>query len=203
MIFDYPKQRYRRRHGPGGYRVYHPFKEWLRDEFTFRCVFCLSRERWYPFGHVDFSVDHFISQSSGIGVLDYDNLLYACLRCNSFKRDLPRVLDPCVHPYGSHIRVNNDGTVTALTARGRILIDTFRLDRAEAIELRREKFTYFHWLQRNPTDPQIEPWIRQNFYYPDDLPDLRKKKPPRNSRPQGVARCYFALRESGKLPESY
>src|SRR5262249_61917853 len=123
--------------------------------------------------------------------------------CNTFMRNLSIFIFPCGHLIGSHILVNNDGTFMGLTERGRILIDSFRLDRAEAIELRREKFTYFHWLQRNPTDPQIEPWIRQNFYYPDDLPDLRKKRPPRNSRPQGVARCYFALRESGKLPESY
>lgn len=203
MIFNYPRRRHRRRHGPEGYQLYQPFKDWLRDEFTFRCVFCLIRERWYPFGHVDFSVDHFIPKSSGKRVLDYKNLVYACLRCNSFKRDLPAVLDPCRHPYAKHVRVNNDGTVTALTARGRILIDTFRLDRAEAVLLRQEKLVFFHWIQANPTDRQIEPWIRRLFHYPDDLPDLRKKRPPRNSRPAGVNRCHYVLREGRKLPEFY
>ena len=203
MIFEYPNRRHKRRHGPAGYKVYHPFKDWLRDEFTFRCVFCLSREQWYPVGDAAFSVDHFIPQSSGTRVLDYDNLVYACLRCNSFKRDLPDVLNPCIHPYGSHIRVNSDGTVTPLTKRGEILIDNFRLDQPKTEQLRREMLEYFVWLQGNPSNAEIAPLVKRKFSFPDDLPDLREKRPPSNSRRKGINRCYYVLRERGRLPDAY
>ncbi len=44
MIFDYPEPRLERIHGPAGYSTYESFRPWLRDEFTFRCVYCLKRE---------------------------------------------------------------------------------------------------------------------------------------------------------------
>jgi hypothetical protein len=43
-----------------GYVDYTSFKPWLRDEFALRCVYCLTRERWCPAGHEDFSIEHFI-----------------------------------------------------------------------------------------------------------------------------------------------
>ena len=46
MIFDYPDQRNEQRHGPSGYASYEPCRPWLRDEFDFRCVYCLKRETW-------------------------------------------------------------------------------------------------------------------------------------------------------------
>ena len=44
--FMYPGQSHVRRHGPAGYADYKRYRPWLRDEFTFRCVYCLKRERW-------------------------------------------------------------------------------------------------------------------------------------------------------------
>ena len=46
MIFDYPANRQERRHGPSGYASYESYRPWLRDEFEFRCVYCLKRETW-------------------------------------------------------------------------------------------------------------------------------------------------------------
>ena len=43
MAFTYPRSRHIRRHGPHGYRDYRSYKPWLRDEFAFRCVYCLWR----------------------------------------------------------------------------------------------------------------------------------------------------------------
>ena len=86
------------------------------------------REQWYPDGEASFSVDHFIPQVSGRGVLNYDNLLYVCLRCNSYKRDIGNLLNPRVHPFASHLRINRDGTVTTVTTEGKILDDTLRLN---------------------------------------------------------------------------
>ncbi len=62
MIFDYPESRAKRIHGPSGYSSYESFRPWLRDEFTFRCVYCLKRETW---GQVtgEFELEHFEPQS--------------------------------------------------------------------------------------------------------------------------------------------
>jgi hypothetical protein len=45
-MFNYPDPRSGRRHGPVGYASYRSYRPWLRDEFTFRCVYCLKREQW-------------------------------------------------------------------------------------------------------------------------------------------------------------
>lgn len=37
----------------------------------------------------------------------------------------------------------------------------------------------------------------------DEFPDLRRKRVPSNSKPEGADNCYFALREQGKLPSTY
>src|SRR5262245_38863496 len=44
--FDYPTQPHTRRHGPQGYTDVDSYRPWLRDEFSFRCVYCLFREQW-------------------------------------------------------------------------------------------------------------------------------------------------------------
>jgi hypothetical protein len=51
-VFDYPVGTHVRRHGPQGYLDYKHYKPWLRDEFSFRCVYCLCRETWFPDGDV-------------------------------------------------------------------------------------------------------------------------------------------------------
>jgi hypothetical protein len=43
----------------------------------------------------------------------------------------------------------------------------------------------------------------EHMAFPVDLPDLRRKRAPSNSKPDGVENCYFALRERGELPASY
>jgi hypothetical protein len=75
-VFAYASTEHQRRHGPRGYTNYRAYKPWLRDEFAFRCVYCLSRERWCPNGHEDFAVDHLMPRSTAPGeARDYDNLL--------------------------------------------------------------------------------------------------------------------------------
>ncbi len=39
--------------------------------------------------------------------------------------------------------------------------------------------------------------------FPSDLPDLRKKREPKNTKPDGALNCYFVLRERGELPVMY
>ena len=75
-----------RRHGPSGYVDYGSYKAWLRDEFQFRCVFCLSREKRDKQGWRNFRIDHIVPQSlDPTKITLYDNLLYVCSSCNEFK----------------------------------------------------------------------------------------------------------------------
>src|SRR5438874_5606389 len=95
MPFQYFRTPHTRRHGPEGYVQYESYKDWLRDEFTFRCVYCLERERWHD--QASFGVDHVLPKGvAGFAhlVCVYRNLVYACNRCNSIKQD-EILLDPC------------------------------------------------------------------------------------------------------------
>src|ERR1035438_5001554 len=93
--FDYPTSAYIRRHGPGGYKDYNSYRDWLRDEFTFRCVYCLHREQWDIRG-VTFHIDHFVPSSvHPDGKCEYPNLLYACATCNEAKQDILDIPNPC------------------------------------------------------------------------------------------------------------
>src|SRR6266702_3142924 len=110
MILDYPEPQGQRRHGPANYAAYERYRPWLRDEFCFRCVYCLKRERW---GQVtfEFELDHFEPQSLNPQLkLDYLNLVYACRRCNSVKRD-QTVADPLVHMRATHVTTLPDGSL--------------------------------------------------------------------------------------------
>lgn len=90
--FQYPPALHERRHGPQGYSDYASFRPWLRDEFGFRCVYCLRREQWELCRGI-FHIDHFVPVSQDPTRLhDYDNLLYTCVSCNFAKRDRPLLL---------------------------------------------------------------------------------------------------------------
>ncbi len=74
--FNYPLRPHVRRHGPREYVDYLSFRPWLRDEFSFRCVYCLLREQW---GRVrgSFDIDHLQpAVVDASRTLDYANLLY-------------------------------------------------------------------------------------------------------------------------------
>ena len=82
-VFRYPDTPPPRRHQPQGYCAYQSCKPWLRDEFGFRCVYCLWRECWEANGHHGFGVEHVNPRStSEEQVVDYDQFVYACNTCN-------------------------------------------------------------------------------------------------------------------------
>jgi len=127
VIFDYPQSRSERVHGPAGYASYESFRPWLRDEFTFRCVYCLKRETW---GQVtgEFELDHFKPQSLAPNLsLDYFNLVYACRRCNSVKLD-QSVDDPLVEFSSESIVVLPDGVVASDLPQTKRLIQQLDLN---------------------------------------------------------------------------
>lgn len=210
--FAYPVVFHTRKHAPAGYTTYQAFKDWLRDEFDFRCVYCLQRETWSRTGAALFSVDHIFPQGfdpHSLHVCEYSNLVYACNQCNSCRQN-EFVLDPTREGIGEHLRVNlEDGTVTGLTWSGRFMIELMHLNAEKVV---RERLRILRLLRR---------WVRYNhdadvrrdffeaFGYPPDLPDLRRRPPHGPNPPAGNAlaanteHCAYARRERGDLPLVY
>lgn len=197
MVFQYPKTQHTRKHGPRGYQSYHSYKDWLRDEFFFCCVYCLRREKWLG-GPDSFGVDHFVPKSFDLSlVLIYSNLLYACVKCNSMKQDLvAQLIDPCVEGYGQHLEVSDDGKITAKTREGNILVEFLRLDHPSYSDYRKRILDLWKLSER-------EAVFKEWFSFPSDLPDLRTRRPQGNNRAEGLDQSYYVLREQGKLPEVY
>jgi len=200
----YPTVAHVRRHGPRGYADYRAFKPWLRDEFTFRCVYCLTRERWWPSGWEEFAVEHYMPQSAApdrIG--DYENLLYACSSCNRNRQDTTIPLDPATQPLGAHLRLTTDGTVDALTKEGRVLLRVCHLNRPLLVQFRLRLLALIDRLT-TPLSAKNEVVLLSVLGFPDDLPDLAAKRPPGgNTRPDGIAASFFEQKRRGELAEGY
>jgi HNH endonuclease len=196
--FEYPTKPHVRRHGPGGYQGYESYRDWVRDEFMFRCVYCLHREQWYGRG-ASFHIDHFIPVSiETCGSLDYANLLYACATCNNAKSGILGLPDPCSVAFADCVGIRVDGQVIALNDAGEALVRKLRLNSTKNVQHRSRWIRVLAALQLH--DPDL---YRENMTFPDELPDLRTKKVPLNSRPESVSHCWFALRERGELPSIY
>lgn len=203
--FAYSTVPHARRHGPRGYQDYGDYKPFLRDEFVFRCVYCLEREMWYPNWDGSFSADHFTPKSVDPDRLtDYENLVYACVRCNSYKQSAITVLDPTKVAFAEHFRVGADGYIEGLSAEARDLIDLLDLNADPALGVRQDALRVLRLKERYSTDEEIHAHFVARFGYPKDLPDLKNKRPPEgNTRPAGIECCHFELKKAGRLPEVY
>jgi HNH endonuclease len=195
--FVYPDAPHVRRHGPTGYTHYERYRPWLRDEFAFRCVYCLRREQWGVL-KAAYHLDHFHAQAlQPQAVLDYDNLLYACAACNTAKGEVV-VPDPCTCMLAGHVIVDEDGSIHGSTPDARRVIGKLGLDAPDYCEFRMLVIGIVQLAAvHNPS------LFRMLMKYPDDLPDLASLRPPQNTRPQGVRESFRARRESGQLPETY
>ena len=202
--FAHPSRPHERRHGPCGYATYDGYKQWLRDEFAFRCVYCLERETWYPDTAASFSVEHVIAQSEDEArICDYTNLVYACTRCNSTRQD-KRILDPTEVAFGDHLRLGDDGHLMGVTVDGQYLIKLLRLNEGRIVAVRRKYLRLLSLAEKYPADALIAAIILEEFGFPDDTPDLRTMRPPGgNTRPGSERSCYFVRRENGSLPPTY
>jgi hypothetical protein len=202
--FEYPPGPPSRRHGPRGYLDYQSYKPWLRDEFTFRCVYCLWREAWEGDGHHAFGVDHVQPQSDGPVVdLAYEDLVYACNTCNSTRRDVPLPVNLRQETPGRHLRMLTDGTIEARTAAGQELIELCRLNRPLLVAARHRILTLITVLQPSQ-NPEAHRVLRELFGFPPNLPNLAVLRPPGgNTRPDGIVQSYSAQRSRGELPEIY
>ena len=93
----------------------YPFYHVALGEFEFRCVYCRERKMWSPDRHGSFSVDHIVPQSANPhGICDYENIVYACTRSNSARREVP-ILDPTTVALAEHLEVDDKGVIRALT----------------------------------------------------------------------------------------
>lgn len=196
--YRYPTQPRSRRHGPAGYEDYRDYRPWLEDEFLFRCVYCLKRQKW---ARTDiWAVDHLIPQSEAPELeCDYNNLILTCQWCNNRKL-AHSVPDPLSVPYGNCLWVDDDsGEVSALNQEGEILIRILKLNHQFQIRTRLDTLRILRVLARCEPDE----WKRR-MGFPEDLPDLRRKRPPSgNSRLEGLDESWLALRRRDELPEVY
>lgn len=202
--FAYAAAPHERLHHPLGYETPEKFKGWLRDEFAFRCAYCLERERWYPDGAASFSVEHIVARAVAPSLLcEYTNLVYACTRCNSAKRDQP-LLDPTAVAMAEHLRLGADGLLIGLTDPGRDLIEYLRLNEGHPLSVRRKFLTLLALHEGQPENALVAGLFNDAFAYPDDMPDLRILRPPGgNAKPGSEDQCHFARRERGELPAVY
>jgi hypothetical protein len=196
--FTYPAQPHVRRHGPRGYADYESYRPWLRDEFAFRCVYCLLREMWGPF-RGNYALDHFLPLASRPELArEYDNLLYGCVSCNLGKgsRETP---DPFACLLDSVVQVSEDGSIHASTPPARKLIEQLGLNRPRLREFREL------WIRIVRLAARHDAALYQRLMgYPADLPDLSPLRPPDgNTRPEGVAGSHLARRQRGELPDTY
>ena len=196
--FLYPSQPHVRRHGPRGYADVESYRQWLRDEFTFRCVYCLFREQW---GRVisGFDIDHFLPISLyPERERTYDNLLYACTTCNAVKgtRETP---DPTAVLLDPDVRVTEDGVIHADGRAAARLIELLGLDSPQSTEFR------LLWIGIVALAERYDPSLyRRLVGFPDDLPDLSRLRPPGgNSKAEGVKASYLAGRRDCALPTTY
>jgi hypothetical protein len=175
--FRYPSTRHTRRHGPRGYADYTGFRPWLRDEFSFRCVYCLFREQW---GRVNgiFTIDHFVAVTNDHELeSDYDNLLFACVTCN-FRKGARVLPDPLAVLTSTAVRVDSDGTIHAdAKSAAAQLIELLGLDSPESTSFRKRWIEIIALARQNPD------LYQQLMGYPDELPDLRRRRPPRRQLP--------------------
>jgi len=203
LAFAYPIEPYRRKHGP----VYHgkepeSYREWLRDEFSYRCVFSLWRETWIG-RHGHFDIDHLKSRVSRPDLIrDYDNLLYLSHRINLRKGRKP-LPDPCKIGLGMHLKIETGGKrigrIIALDELGEEICETLRLNRGDEIDLRRKWIGILKCAA--VTDEAL---FRDLVGFPKDLRNLDKLKPDDNSRRSGISKSAWHLREVREsLPEWY
>ena len=202
--FRYPSKPHQRRHGPAGCIDYQEYKPWLQDEFVFRCIYCLEREVWYPSGADAFSVDHVVPQSEDPALTcTYTNLVYACCRCNSLRREV-QLLNPVRTAFADHLAVGKNGVLRARSKRGQDIIDQLHLNSEAAIKFRNGIIRVLRLKQQQPKNPDIDDLFRETFGYPQDLPDLSKKRPPGgNSSEDAIDSCFYLRRLRGTLPAIY
>jgi len=153
------------------------------------------REPWLR-GSNGFQIDHCIPQAQyPAGKLDYDNLVYTCPWCNQAKAGIA-VPNPTEVAYGTAFHVNGDGIIQAKNNLGQILIEGLKLDHPELTSQRRLVLR----IVRLAEEKNSVSVILNLLAYPNDLPNLSRKRPPvGNTRPDGIHNTYYQRRRRDEL----
>jgi len=190
--YQYPLTPLVRKHAPSYDKDWAPYRDWLRDDFDFRCVYCLQRERWGK-RHAVFAIDHIVPRASGGEPYDYGNLAYACASCNSHKDDSD-VPHPEHHSYGKSVEVNEDGCIGAKNREGKWLIRALHLDDKENTGYRRNRIRELETLARFHPDQ-----FARTMSFPDKLPDLQSRRPTNNGKPESWKQSRHSIGNAGKI----
>jgi|GEM_PF-914361 len=132
------------------FKNYRKFKPYIRRSCKCKCVYCFIHESELG-GPKFFSIDHFVPQSADASLINvYENLLYACDECNSFKGNdwhygdpisIERgYLDPCKHDYNNHFRLEDTGKIKGLTKIAFYMIEYLWLNRPTRVNARGRRF---------------------------------------------------------------
>jgi hypothetical protein len=193
--FTYPPRPHIRRHGPRGYSSFESYPPWLRDEFFFRCVYCLARETWWRLSR-SFEIDHRQPKSQSNSMSGkYGNLLYVCNVCNASKGS-QILVDPTEVMVAQQVAVLEDGSIRAVTPQSQEIVYALKLDSLENCEFRRLMIGISALAWREDKSLYLD-----LMGYPSNLPDLSMLRPPAgNDRPEGVMESCFARRQRGTLP---
>jgi hypothetical protein len=118
-------------------------REAVRRRAQGRCEYCQFPESCT---RVPFQIDHVMPEKHG-GVTAFENLAFSCFFCNTFKGpnlsglgpqtgELTRLFHPRCDPWPEHFRWEGV-VVIGLTAIGRVTIQVLRINRADAVAVRR------------------------------------------------------------------
>jgi hypothetical protein len=90
------------------------------------------------------------------------------------------------------------------TDEGKNSIEILGLNDPAICNHRRRAFLVLDLKRENPDNPTVHDLFLQTFGYPDDIPDLRRLRPPQgNTRAGSEEDCYYARRERGELDEDF
>lgn len=126
-------------------------KMYLRNDFCFECAYCRMREQdTGVLGEDSFEKDHFVARASGSeSDLDsYDNMIYACFKCNGTKSDMNTdlLLNPCEddiysgdHPHVKKLGKSGQYQLDSDTEEGRQYIENLQLNSKFYREMREKQ----------------------------------------------------------------
>ena len=133
------------------YRDYTEYRALLRQDFRYRCAYCLTHE-YFLGGEAGCCIDHHHPINGPHArpdlIADYSNLYWCCRECNENKSDIwpspqemeqgIRFLDPCLpeDDHDLHWHVLPDGVLTPLTQAGEYTIEHLKLWRPQLQHLR-------------------------------------------------------------------
>lgn len=172
------------------YRNYRSYLDFLRDDFDFRCGYCLHRETWDQ--PASFEIDHWNSSKEPPELrAQYANLVYSCRTCNLQKLQVRLTLQPLRDNLSMHLSYSESGLAVPLTPRGKAFVRQLSLNAQSRVDLRRRWLALWALVLQASKPELVAGW-------PTHLPNLTVVRPRLNR--VNTDRCYFQLRQRNLLP---